>query len=242
MLKEAKASSGSIVLLSDGTDLGSVARPAQVYGALADNRVRVFSVGLKSPAYNPSALSRVAAATGGSYAEAANPEALKGIFGSLGASLSNQYVIKYHSPTGLGRPVALRVAVDGVPGAATASSSTPSFIVVPAAPYNPKGFNKVIESPLTAAFVAVLISVLFGWGVLTIVGHRSESLPSRVGPLRLGLRHHAPGRKKSGSGDLVASAVPESRQAALRAIATGSSSRTRLRSPTSTSPRASSSC
>ncbi len=181
LLAGAKAENGSIVLLSDGADVGSVAKPEAVLRALAADHVRVHSVGLKSPSYNAGALAKAAAATGGSQVETANPAALSGIFGKLGARLSNQYVIAYRSLMGPGRGVTVRAAVDGLPGAAVAAYSSPALRIVPAPLYDPSRFSRVVESPLTAVIVAILIALLFGWGVRTIVGGRSETLPSRVG-------------------------------------------------------------
>jgi tight adherence protein B len=176
-----KVASGSIVLLSDGADLGSVAKPATVLHALAADHLRVFSVGLESSSFDRSALADVAAATGGSYVATAKPAGLIGIFDALGVTLSNQYVISYRSPIGPGRPVAVRIAIQGLPSVAVAGYSTPALKIVPAPPYHPSVFSKVIESSVTAFVLAILISGLFGWGVLTIVGRRSDTLPSRVG-------------------------------------------------------------
>jgi tight adherence protein B len=181
LLEEAKVASGSIVLLSDGVDVGSVAKPAPVLQNLAAGHLRVFSVGLKSPTYDANALANVAAATGGSYVKAATPSALAGIYDSLGETLSNQYLISYHSLEGPGKQVAVRVAVDGVPGAAVSAYSTPALRIVAAPPYRPSQVSKVVESPLTGAIVAILICLLLGWGVVMIVSRRSDTLPSRVG-------------------------------------------------------------
>ncbi len=144
LLEGTRAASGSIVLLSDGTDVGSVAKPATVLHALAADRLRVFSVGLKSRTYDRRTLAGAAAATGGSYVEAAKPSALTGIFGALGASLSNQYVISYSSLANPGKHIAVRVAVDGVPGAAVAAYLTPALRIVPAPPYHPSQVAKVV--------------------------------------------------------------------------------------------------
>ena len=38
-----------------------------------------------------------------------------------------------------------------------------------------------MQSPLTAAVLAIVISCLLGWGILIILGNRSETVPSRVG-------------------------------------------------------------
>ena len=55
----------SIVLLSDGADIGSVAKPADGARPPRDAHVRIYTVGLRSPQFDPTTLCSVAAATGG---------------------------------------------------------------------------------------------------------------------------------------------------------------------------------
>ena len=181
LLESAGAASGSIVLLSDGADTGSVAKPSAVLHTLAADHLRVFSVGLNSSAYDPATLSGAASGTGGSFVEAAKPAALAGIFDSLGSRLSNQYLIGYRSTANPGTQVAVRAVVEGVLGTALSVYSTPALHIVAAPPYHPSHLASVVQSPWTAAIVAIVICALFGWGILTIVGHRSETVPSRVG-------------------------------------------------------------
>ena len=66
----------TIVLLSDGTDVGSEATRAEALTALAGTNARVYSVGSSSPEYDPETLASVARRSGGRYAEAANPAEL----------------------------------------------------------------------------------------------------------------------------------------------------------------------
>ena len=57
----------SVVLLSDGADVGSKSTKEESVSGLANDKARVFAVGLKSSAYDPSTLQGAAAATGGTY-------------------------------------------------------------------------------------------------------------------------------------------------------------------------------
>ena len=52
LLREAKVSSGSIVLLSDGADIGSLHSLDEAVAAAKEQRVRVFTVGLRSGAFD----------------------------------------------------------------------------------------------------------------------------------------------------------------------------------------------
>ncbi len=55
----------TVVLLSDGTDVGSDASRAEALQAATDANVRVISVGLSSPQYDPATLKSLANRTGG---------------------------------------------------------------------------------------------------------------------------------------------------------------------------------
>src|SRR3954447_15934442 len=73
MLDRAGVSSGAVVLLSDGADVGSRATLDRALAAARAQHVRVFTVGLRSAAFDATLLRRIARATGGAYAEAASP-------------------------------------------------------------------------------------------------------------------------------------------------------------------------
>ena len=73
LLAASGASSRSVVLLSDGADVGSVAKAEDVVQKLKDEHVRVFAVGLVSKAFDRSTLVQLAAATGGSFTAARSP-------------------------------------------------------------------------------------------------------------------------------------------------------------------------
>ena len=64
---------------------------------LAAAHVRVFSVGLQSPAFDPAPLQQLASATGGKYVLATGPTQLRPILVALGRRLSNEYLVTYQS-------------------------------------------------------------------------------------------------------------------------------------------------
>ena len=77
----------TVVLLSDGTDIGSTATRAEALQAAADENIRVISVGLTSPQYDPETLKALASGTGGRSVESATPAELQPIFQEIGQQL-----------------------------------------------------------------------------------------------------------------------------------------------------------
>src|SRR5207253_2553366 len=87
---------------------------------ITDQHVRVFTVGLRSSAYDPVVLRSLAATSGGTYTEAGTATELETIFDRLGYRLAGDYLLSYRSPASAGKHVEVQVSVDGVPGVATA--------------------------------------------------------------------------------------------------------------------------
>src|SRR6266550_7521148 len=80
LLSAAQARTGAIIVLSDGADVGSVEGLEDAVAAAQAQRVRVFTVGLRSKSYDPEPLRTLAAETGGSYAEAKSAVELTDIY------------------------------------------------------------------------------------------------------------------------------------------------------------------
>ena len=57
----------------------------------------MFTVGLRSKAFDPATLKRIATETGGSYAEAGSTAQLAPIYAALGARLAGEYLLQYKS-------------------------------------------------------------------------------------------------------------------------------------------------
>ena len=115
LLRDAKLSSGSIVLLSDGADIGSL-RARQVVAAAKEQRVRIFTVGLRSGAFDAAPLRAIADRTGGSYAEARSAAELAAIYEALGEQLAGEYLVRYRSAARPMSQVEVQVAVAGAGG------------------------------------------------------------------------------------------------------------------------------
>src|SRR4029079_8544812 len=70
MLDEAQVATGSIIILSDGVDVGSFETLEEAIAHPRQQNVRVCTVGLKSATYDSAPLQTLASETGGAYYEA----------------------------------------------------------------------------------------------------------------------------------------------------------------------------
>jgi tight adherence protein B len=128
-LGHAGVSAGSLVVLSDGADVGSHLAPAAVADAARHAKTRVFTIGLRSRSYDGSTLRTLAASAGGRYAEA-DERQLSPLFAALGRRFGREYLITYRSLSALSTRVEVSVRVAGVPGTASVSYRSPGFPVV----------------------------------------------------------------------------------------------------------------
>jgi tight adherence protein B len=161
-LATAKISAGSIVLLSDGADLGSTYTLNQVVTAAKAQHVRVFTVGLRSGAFDGATLQTLAAQTGGSYAEASSANELAGIYSQLGNRLSREYLLTYRSLAAPSSTVDVQVTLDGVGSTGTQyKAPTPSEL----APYHRPFFRQLILSGWSLFLLAVVVAGLIAIAV-----------------------------------------------------------------------------
>jgi tight adherence protein B len=176
----------TVVLLSDGTDVGSEASRAEALEALDDASVRVISVGLRSKQYDPGALKSIASNTGGTYSESASAAALEPIFARISSRLSSEYTLRYTSllPPETKATVVARVA--GFP-AASATYTSPELRLPTLGSLDPrlgtfdKGWiDKVILSPFLMVFVIVSVLALLAFAILTAFDVRSRSIRRRM--------------------------------------------------------------
>jgi tight adherence protein B len=130
MLHSSQISTGSIVLLSDGSDTGSVASEAKAVAAVRSVHARVFTIGLRSGAFDASTLTGLATAAHGRYAEATSSTALAPIFRSIGQELAHAFVIRYRSTSPRGGHVTVAVHAGSV--VATTGYTAPVFAAAPA--------------------------------------------------------------------------------------------------------------
>jgi tight adherence protein B len=181
LLTAAHAQSASIVLLSDGADVGSVAKPEVVLRRVAGKHLRVFTVGLTSGVFDPKTLEQLASRTRASYTQAASPSALTPIFDALGYQLSREYLVSYQSLAGPGVRVHVRAHVDGFPGVAPTEYVTPSLKISTAPPYHRSTLGRIVQSPLAMVFVALLAAGMVGWAIVLAARQPAGTLVERVG-------------------------------------------------------------
>jgi tight adherence protein B len=178
LLRQAKITAGSVVVLTDGRDVGSRLTSAQAVSKARAAGVRVFTVGLKSSQFDPHALQTIARETNGAYAEATSPASLRSIYAALSERLAREYIVRYRSEVGVGRPVTVAVTVGGVHGA-TWRYATP--IPDEVAPFHRSFLDRFVSSPVSVALLALLAAALVWLAVSTVLKPRRSTVRARVG-------------------------------------------------------------
>jgi tight adherence protein B len=186
LAEEAGLERTTVVLLSDGTDVGSDASRAEALDALADANVRVISVGLRSKQYDSAALKSIASNTGGTYSESASAAALEPLFARISSRLSSEYTLRYTSLLAPETKAVVKARVAGFP-AATATYTSPELSLPTLGSLDPrlgtfdKGWiDKVILSPFLMVFVIVSVLALLVFAILTAFDVRSRSIRRRM--------------------------------------------------------------
>jgi tight adherence protein B len=169
----------TVVLLSDGTDVGSSTTRAQALQTAAGEHIRVISVGLSSPQYDPETLKSLANGTGGKYVESATPAELQPIFQEIGQQLSNEYELTYRSLLAPQQKAAVQVKVAGM-APAKASYTTPALNVAPQGTFDQSFSDDIITSPWLMIFVVVAVLALIGFAIFSAIDVRNRSLRRRM--------------------------------------------------------------
>jgi tight adherence protein B len=180
LIGEANLSPGSIVLLSDGQEVGSFSSPDAAIEKARRARVRIFSVGLRSRFYDTATLTALANRTGGRYREASSPKALRAIFAELGSQLAREYILRYDSTAALNQKVRVAVRINGMPGLAVSGYNSPRFSPDAAGPFSPSGAGRFWQSSLTMLVVGLLSAGLLAFAFLLIVRPRRRTLAKRM--------------------------------------------------------------
>jgi tight adherence protein B len=169
----------TVVLLSDGQELGSDTTFPQVLSALQNAHVRVISVGLRSRFYRSSTLENVARSTGGSYIEAKSASQLAPIYSAISAKLSREYIVSYRSLLPPSRDAVVNVAVAGFP-TAKARYTTPALNFAPKGTFDQGWFDTIVTSPYLMIFVIVAVLGLLSFAVVSALDVRSRSMKRRM--------------------------------------------------------------
>jgi tight adherence protein B len=181
LIKSAGAPAASVIVLTDGADVGSKSSAATALGDLKKAHVRAFPVGLRSRAYNAGALRHTASTTGGSYVEANSPRDLSPLLVKIGHRLSSEYLVNYTSYANPSTKVVVAVSVKGFPRPARTAYATPALHIVPAPPYKPSPVNTVLQSGWVLFLVALVFAFLIGAAVIIGTSTKPVGLVDRVG-------------------------------------------------------------
>jgi tight adherence protein B len=177
VLRSAKVSSGVIVLLSDGSDVGSTATLAAAITRASRQHVRVFTVGLRSGAYDPKTLRSLAGGTGGSYAEAASPSQLASIYDALSTRLASEYVLEYRSLAPPKTRVDVQVSITGF-GSGAASYTAPTPAGLP--PFQRSFATRFLLSTYSLLVLALLVAGLVVYVVQKVLTRARSRVVERV--------------------------------------------------------------
>ncbi len=169
----------TVVLLSDGTDIGSDASRADALTAAANENIRIISVGLSSPQYDPETLKSLANRTGGTYVETATPAELKPIFQEIGQQLSREYEMTYRSLLPPQREAKVVARVAGY-APASATYTTPTLDLTARGTFERPWIDKVIVSPWLMVFIIIAVLALIAFALLTAVDVRNRSYKRRM--------------------------------------------------------------
>lgn len=182
LVKQSGRPTSSIVVLSDGNDIGSTALPDELVKRARQQGVRIFTVGLTSKQFDPETLQQLATGTGGSYSAAASPAELAAIYDKLGSRIANEYLVEYKSFAAAGKQVEVRVRVDGI-DTATATYRAPTLPVAApvTAAFEPSILDKILRSPLTMLVFALLLASLIAVPVAMLVRPKSSGIRERLG-------------------------------------------------------------
>jgi tight adherence protein B len=181
LVEDAEISAGSVIVLSDGANTGSQTSPGEVAARARNSQVRIFTVGLRSPAFREPVLVGLARDTGGSYAEAASSADLQRIFDQLGAKLASEYLLRYRSQAGPGENVVVAVKVAGFPRATRTTYRSPEIPLTPVEPYHRSSLDRFLSSPLSGLALAVFVGLVVAITIRAVLRRRDATVRSRVG-------------------------------------------------------------
>jgi tight adherence protein B len=176
VLAQGRVSSGSIVLLSDGADLGSTTSIDKVIARAHARHVRIFTVGLRSGAFDSQPLQRLADETGGSYVEAVSPKALAAVYAALGQRLAGEYVVRYRSDAAPRSHVNVSIEIGGVAWSSNYTAPTPAGL----APFHRSLATRFLLAPGAPLAVSLLVALLVAFAVVAVIRPGKETLIDRV--------------------------------------------------------------
>ncbi|HWH92219.1 MAG TPA: type II secretion system F family protein [Baekduia sp.] len=179
MLAATAVPAGSVVLLSDGADVGSATTIDALASVSRHTRTRIFTVGLDSASVSRTTLGDVARVGRGSFVPAARAKDLPSVFAALGDRLASEYLLTYRSDARLGRNVLVEARVAGVPGRALTTYDTPPLPTAYRPDRAPAATAQRLD-PMAMGIIAGLAALLAGTMAFVLVRTRTRSIRDRV--------------------------------------------------------------
>jgi tight adherence protein B len=177
LLDESHVASGAVVLLSDGADTGShLSEPGLIEKARRAH-IRVFTVGLRSHAFDSSALQALARDTGASYAAARSSDELQKIYDALGKQLAGEYLLEYRSAASRGTRVHVEITIRGLGAAAFAyTAGAPQGL----GPFHRSLFERFWSSPASMVFIGLLGMLLAAGAAVALLRRPPAMIVGRL--------------------------------------------------------------
>jgi tight adherence protein B len=176
LLEKSGSSTGSIVVLSDGADVGSRATLNAVTQRARRDHIRLFTVGLKTGAFDPTALRSLSTLTSGTFATAVSAPELARIYDALGSRFASEYLLRYRSRATLGSDVGLSIELPGVgTGSAVYTASNGSD------PFHRSLVTRFFLSGLSLVLLSLFAAALAGGLLFLILTRPRHGLVDRIG-------------------------------------------------------------
>ena len=164
-------------MLSDGADIGSTKSLEAVVASAKRHHVRIFTVGLRSKAYDGTTLRTLSEQTGGTHAEADSPAQLAAIYDALGARLAREYVVQYRSSVRPTSDVNIAISVTGI-GRVDASYIAPTPAEL--APYHRSALSRFLLSPASTIVLSLLGALLVAWVMVKLLRRPKSLVVERI--------------------------------------------------------------
>ncbi len=176
MVEQTGVAAGSVIVLSDGADYGSLVNRNQLLEDAQRAHVRFFGVGVRSPKFDSSSLESLTV-SGGTYAEAADGGDLEGIYTRLAERQGREFLVSYRSRQPLESDVAVAFSVEDIADVVTDAYRTPDFPVPPALPDPPPTWW---ESSSASTSALVLMGLLLASALWFALRPLRGSITSRI--------------------------------------------------------------
>jgi tight adherence protein B len=177
LLESRHVVAGSVIVLSDGADVGSTATLNSVLARASSDHIRIFAVGLHSKAFDPGPLRQAAAQTNGTYAEATGAARLGSIYAALGSRLAREYLLRYTSAARPGTDVDATFLF-GALGRVTTSYTAPTASGL--APYHASLAGRFFLSAESLVVLSLLAAGITGFVLYSVMSAPRRGIVERI--------------------------------------------------------------